>query len=81
MESNFSKHILAPLAQSISVHSLSPALNIAGTTYTYLQLSHRIAAIRQALRQHDASDKIAALAIHDDIDTYASIFALWMEWF
>ncbi|MBO4600435.1 MAG: amino acid adenylation domain-containing protein [Bacteroidales bacterium] len=79
MESNFSKHILAPFAQSISVHSLSPALNIAGTTYTYLQLSHRIAAIRQALRQHDASDKIAALAIHDDIDTYASIFALWME--
>ena len=79
MGSDFSKHILAPFAQSITAHSLSPALNIAGITYSYLQLAQRITAIRQALRQHGTYEKIAALAIHDDIDTYASIFALWME--
>ena len=79
MESNFSKQILTPFVQSINAHPMAPALNIAGTPYTYLQLAQRIAAIRQALRQHTSSHTIAALAIHDDIDTYASIFALWME--
>lgn len=79
MESSFSKHILVPFVQSIDAHRFEPALNIAGTSYTYFQLAQRITAIRQALRQHSSQDAIAALAIHDDIDTYASIFALWME--
>ena len=79
MESSFSKYILAPFVQSIGAHKLSAALNIAGTSYTYIQLAQRVTAIRQALRQYGTSDKIAALAVHDDIDTYAAIFAIWME--
>ena len=47
--------------------------------YTYRQLSERISAIRAAITQINAQNPLVGLAIHDDLDTYASIFALWME--
>ena len=47
--------------------------------YTYLQLAQRISAIREKIHESQSDEQIYALAIHDDIDTYASIFALWME--
>ena len=79
MQNSFAYHILAPFAHSFNRFPSSPALNIEGSQYTYLQLARRISAIRKGLRQQNCADKIAALAVHDDIDTYASIFALWME--
>ncbi|MBO4600504.1 MAG: amino acid adenylation domain-containing protein [Bacteroidales bacterium] len=79
MENNFSNFILNPLAQSIRQYADRPALYIAGTSYTYNQLGRRIAAIRHALSSAKGNEGIAALAVHDDLDTYASIFALWME--
>ena len=79
MEDKFTNFILNPLIQNIRTHSVRTALHINGAAYTYEQLGERISAIRCLLRQHSGSDKIAALAVHDDIDTYASIFSLWME--
>ena len=79
MSSTFVQHILTPLAQNLVSRPQSAALYIGDTTYTYQQLAQRIAAVRQALRQYHTTDTIAALAIHDNIDTYASILALWME--
>ena len=79
MENNFSHHILAPFVRNICSHENHVALVIAGEQYTYRQLGVRISAIRKALERLDAENKVVALAVHDDIDTYASIFALWME--
>ena len=79
MESNFSSQILVPLLKSIRQYASHTAFNIGGKEYTYLQLGERISSARHLLRQYRDVEQIAALAIHDDIDTYASIFALWME--
>ena len=79
MESRFSSFILTPFTQGLRDYAQRAALNISGTVYTYHQLACRVVAIRQGLQQLGGKDKIAALAIHDDIDTYAAIFALWME--
>ena len=79
MEDKFSSYILNPLIQNICTHASRPALHINGTTYTYEQLGKCISAIRCLLRQQGGTDRIAALAVHDDIETYASIFSLWME--
>ncbi|MDB4498135.1 AMP-binding protein [Gammaproteobacteria bacterium] len=47
--------------------------------YTYQQFSERIQAIRHTLKLHQQSTKEIGLVVNDDIDTYASVFALWME--
>ncbi|MBE6319858.1 MAG: amino acid adenylation domain-containing protein [Bacteroidales bacterium] len=47
--------------------------------YTYLQFAQRISAIREEICKLQSNEQVFALAIHDDLDTYASIFALWME--
>ena len=47
--------------------------------YTYRKLAERISAIRDVVHNWQSEEKVVALAFHDDIDSYASIFALWME--
>lgn len=61
------------------LEKLSNALFIDGQYYTYQQFAQRISAIRKQIYDLQSNDQIFALAIHDDLDTYASIFALWME--
>ena len=55
------------------------AFFIDGVGYTYRHLAERIDAIRCVIRNKNNSEPVWAIAIHDDIDTYASIFSLWME--
>ena len=73
----FKKHILQPLVKHLSADTY--AFFIDGKYYTYNQLSKRISAIRSSIIDLKSDEHIFGLAIHDDIDTYASIFALWME--
>ena len=46
---------------------------------TYFQFAQRISAIRKKICELQSNEQVFALAIHDDLDTYASIVALWME--
>ena len=55
------------------------AFCISEKSYTYNQFAHRISSIREQIRDLQSNEQIFALAIHDDLDTYATIFALWME--
>ena len=55
------------------------AFYINGQYFTYLYFAQRISVIREQVRDLQSEEQVFALAIHDDIDTYASIFALWME--
>lgn len=55
------------------------AFYINGQYFTYLYFAQRISAIREQVRDLQSEEQVFALAIHDDLDTYATIFALWME--
>lgn len=76
---NFGQYILEPLMESIVKYGERNAFCIKGVYYTYKQLSDRISVIRSVIRSADKQEQIWALAFHNDIDSYASIFALWME--
>lgn len=77
MKQRFFYTIIKPLYDKSITDALS--FFIDGQYYTYRQLGERISAIRIQINQLDTNEQIFALAIHDDLDTYASIFALWME--
>lgn len=77
----FRQQVLQPLVQNFNLHPDAHAFFIKNQYYTYLQLSETIQSIRTALQSHSQSHqtKIAALLVNDDIETYASILALWFE--
>ena len=75
----FSDNILNLLIEKIGVHSSKNAFYIDGQYYSYVQFAQLISAIRREINELNSTEQIFALAIHDDLDTYASIFALWME--
>jgi len=79
MNKKFDDYILTPLCQNLNNGSRSNAFYIADTFYTYQQLSQRISAIRGVIRDAAIDENIWALHLHDDLNTYASICALWME--
>ena len=78
-DKKFEDYILKPFRFSIVECEDKNAFYIEGTYYTYRQLTERISAIRDIVHNLQSAEQIFALAIHDDLDTYASIFALWME--
>ena len=76
---NFKRIILTYLCDVLNQSASNNAFIIENTSYTYQQFAHRISAIRKHICDLQSAEQIFALAIHDDLDTYASIFALWME--
>lgn len=77
MQEQFSVYVLSHLREWL--HSTNNAFFINEKYYTYHQLAERISAIRLKIQTWSTKEKVIALAIHDDLDTYAAIFALWME--
>ena len=75
----FNETILSDHSKVINQCSGLNAFYIEGLYYTYHQFAERISAIREQIRVLQSNEQIFALAIHDDLDTYASILALWME--
>ena len=75
----FETQILTPLYTQLTANAARPALYIQDNTYTYFQLSQRIAAIRTYLQENHLGGQPIALLADDHIDTYASIIALWSE--
>ena len=75
----FETQILTPLYTQLTANAARPALYIQDNTYTYYQLSQRIAAIRTYLQENHLGGQPIALLADDHIDTYASIIALWSE--
>ncbi|RZJ65406.1 MAG: amino acid adenylation domain-containing protein [Flavobacterium sp.] len=74
----FSKTILEPFLKAVVEHSAENAFCIDGTFFTYADLARHVSKIRKAVSAKSGS-KIVALVANDDIETYASIFALWLE--
>lgn len=76
---NLIDEILNPACDAIQTCGGRNAFYINGTHYTYWQFAERISAIRLVIRSAENDEQIWGLALHDDLNTYASIFALWME--
>lgn len=73
-------NVFHALETSLSRHHDRAAFFINGMTYTYSQFTERIDAQRAWLRAHlSAEEKLVGLLGHDELDTYASIMALWAE--
>ncbi len=75
----FEKTILSQIILSLHSSVKRNAFFIDGTYSSYVQFAQRISAIRKKICDLQSDEQIFALAVHDDLDTYASIFALWME--
>ena len=71
--------ILNPIKDALVQSPMSNAFCIRGKYYTYRDLSHRISAIRLRIRESNSETPLWGLVVNDDLDTYASILALWME--
>lgn len=68
---------VAKLAEAIKLYGDNNAFCIDGKYYTYKDLGEKTAAIRHRL--NNTSEKYIGLVANDDIETYASILAIWMD--
>ena len=73
----FQKLVLDPIMHAVIAFASRDAFCINGIKYTYRQLGETIEALRNGFRER--SEQICTLEIHDNLTTYASILALWLE--
>ena len=68
------------LSESIILHSTRDAFKIGDQYYTYHDLAKSISSIRRAIKENiPEEEKLIGLVTNDDLETYASIIALWFE--
>ena len=77
MNQLFQKIILDPIRNSISKYADRNAFCIAGRFYTYREFGDAINRFRSEYRMF--SDSIYCIEIQDNLETYATIIALWFE--
>lgn len=75
----FYSNVLEQVVDSIARFSDRNAFCIANRFYTYQEFGQQISSVRTALHNAQHINRKVGLVINDDIQTYASIFALWME--
>lgn len=76
---DFYTEIIRPVLSSIEKHSERNAFYIKEEGYTYHQFGECVSKIRTAVHERDVTRQIAGLVINDDLETYSSIMALWLE--
>lgn len=75
----FLKEILNPVLNSIEQFSDRKAFMINGHYYSYKDLAACISKIRTEIQAADFVGSNVGLVANDDLETYASIFAIWLE--
>jgi D-alanine--poly(phosphoribitol) ligase subunit 1 len=75
----FATEIIFPLLNSIKKFSSRNAFLFGDNYYSYKELGECISRIRISIRNQNINDKNIGLVINDDLATYSSIFALWLE--
>lgn len=76
---NFYTQILYPALDAIKTKLSRNSFCINEQYYTYGQFGQAISKIRKALGAVNHTNARVGLVINDDLETYASIFALWMD--
>jgi amino acid adenylation domain-containing protein len=75
----FYKEVLKPILKSVEKYGSSNAFCINDRFFTYTELAESISKIREALQKEKILNKNIGLVANDDIETYASILAVWFE--
>lgn len=75
----FDEFILKPFLESAQKYENLNAFCINEQFYTYKELLKAVSKIRLALQQEKIISRNIGLVAHDDLETYASIFAIWLE--
>lgn len=75
----FYSHILRPVIENITKFSNRNAFCINGNFYTYHEFGKAISQIRALISDTKFQNKNVGLVINDDLETYAAIFALWLD--
>lgn len=76
---DFYSIILNPILSSIRQYPFRNAFCINEKYYTYEELGLTVSKVRNSLQKCDYNSTNVGLVINDDLETYASIIALWME--
>lgn len=75
----FYSQIIKPVTSAIGDFAGRNAFCIKSDFYTYRQFGQSISKIRDAIKVQSFSNRNVGLVINDDLNTYASIFSLWIE--
>jgi amino acid adenylation domain-containing protein len=75
----FLQYILQPIIDSCKTFAKNNAFCINAKFYTYIDFAKHITKIRKAVQTSETKTANIGLVVNDDIETYASIFAIWMD--
>ncbi len=75
----FEDIIILPVLQSITEKPENNAFFIDGHYYSYGCFGRWVLTLQHAINESEIKEERVGLVINDDIQTYAAIFALWME--
>lgn len=79
MKYNFYNDVLTPILSSIERYGERNAFCIDEQMYSYNTFGEKISGILDAIAHIEYHNQKVGLVINDDIETYASIFALWLQ--
>ena len=77
----FREQILDPVLTNLKELKSRNAFCIDDTYYTYDDFAKQIVNIRSLISKRDVKNRHVGLVTNNDIETYASIFALWLDGF
>lgn len=75
----FNNNVITPFILAIEKFGSRNAFYIDDHFYTYLEFAGIISSIRYSIQQEEVTDGKVGLVANNDIETYASIFAIWLE--
>lgn len=75
----FDKNVLFPVLNSFETFGEKNAFCINERFYTYNDLGKHISKIRKAIQAVKINSKHIGLVANDDIETYATLYAIWLE--
>ena len=75
----FKEQILEPILKNIAEHPEDNAFCIDGKFYTYGELGKQVMNVRSLLRNRRVKNRNVGLVTNNDLITYASIIALWLD--
>lgn len=75
----FNKYVLSPIIDSIINYSDHNSFFINNTWYSYNDFARSISKIRSCIQKSSFTGKNIGLIVNDDLETYASIIAIWLE--
>lgn len=77
----FEENVINPFLEIVNSKGDLNAFCISDRYYTYSEFAVYVATIAESINKINVSGKNIGLVVNDDIETYASIFALWMGGF